>query len=147
MPPEFTLKNDEKFTSESNADILWQLIPRIIASMKPRFSPSYKQINDWLGALHKHRIWNIFNTELKVQGLILQWLNLSQSTYVYILSSIYLNILFFYLLYRLYYLILKVVIAIVILFLNRKVYKIPLILMIRENLQQCSYPLNYFHYR
>jgi hypothetical protein len=55
MPPEFTLKYDEKFTSESNADILRQLIPRIIASMKPRFSPSYKQINDWLGALHKHR--------------------------------------------------------------------------------------------
>ncbi|POG62308.1 hypothetical protein GLOIN_2v1811485 [Rhizophagus irregularis DAOM 181602=DAOM 197198] len=38
-----------------NVDILRQLIPLLIASMKPRFSPSYKQINDWLAALHKHR--------------------------------------------------------------------------------------------
>ncbi|CAB4442164.1 unnamed protein product [Rhizophagus irregularis] len=55
MPPELTLRYDEKFTNETNADILRQLIPRLIASMKPRFSPSYKQINDWLAALHKHR--------------------------------------------------------------------------------------------
>ncbi|GET56030.1 hypothetical protein GLOIN_2v1785716 [Rhizophagus irregularis DAOM 181602=DAOM 197198] len=55
MPPELTLRYDEKFTNETNADILRQLIPRLIASMKPRFSPLYKQINDWLAALHKHR--------------------------------------------------------------------------------------------
>ncbi|GET57056.1 hypothetical protein GLOIN_2v1785716 [Rhizophagus irregularis DAOM 181602=DAOM 197198] len=55
MPPELTLRYDEKFTNETNADILRQLIPQLIASMKPRFSPSYKQINDWLAALHKHR--------------------------------------------------------------------------------------------
>ncbi|CAB4430966.1 unnamed protein product [Rhizophagus irregularis] len=55
MPTELTLRYDEKFTNETNADILRQLIPRLIASMKPRFSPSYKQINDWLAALHKHR--------------------------------------------------------------------------------------------
>ncbi|CAB4388595.1 unnamed protein product [Rhizophagus irregularis] len=54
MPPELTLRYDEKFTNETNTDILRQLIPRLIASMKPRFSPSYKQINDWLAALHKH---------------------------------------------------------------------------------------------
>ncbi|CAB4423086.1 unnamed protein product [Rhizophagus irregularis] len=55
MPPELTLRYDKKFTNETNADILRQLIPRLIASIKPRFSPSYKQINDWLAALHKHR--------------------------------------------------------------------------------------------
>ncbi|CAB4478033.1 unnamed protein product [Rhizophagus irregularis] len=55
MPPELTLRYDEKFTNEMNVDILRQLIPRLIASMKPQFSPSYKQINDWLAALHKHR--------------------------------------------------------------------------------------------
>ena len=55
MPTELTLRYDEKFTNETNANILRQLIPRLIASMKPRFSPSYKQINDWLAALHKHR--------------------------------------------------------------------------------------------
>ncbi|GET57975.1 hypothetical protein GLOIN_2v1485560 [Rhizophagus irregularis DAOM 181602=DAOM 197198] len=41
MPSELTLRYDEKFTNETNADILRQLIPRLIASMKPRFSPSY----------------------------------------------------------------------------------------------------------
>ncbi|CAB4386082.1 unnamed protein product [Rhizophagus irregularis] len=55
MPPKLTLRYDEKFTNETNVDILQQLIPRLIASMKPRFGPSYKQINDWLAALHKHR--------------------------------------------------------------------------------------------
>ncbi|PKB91787.1 hypothetical protein RhiirA5_447558, partial [Rhizophagus irregularis] len=55
MLPELTLRYDEKFTNETNADISRQLIPRLIASMKPRFSPSYKQITDWLAALHKHR--------------------------------------------------------------------------------------------
>ncbi|CAB4400382.1 unnamed protein product [Rhizophagus irregularis] len=55
MPPKLMLRYDEKFTNKTNADILRQLIPRLIASMKPRFSPSYKQINDWLDALHKHR--------------------------------------------------------------------------------------------
>ena len=55
MPAELTMKYDEKFTGETNTNILRPLIPRIISSMKPRFSPSYKQIKDWLAALHKHR--------------------------------------------------------------------------------------------
>ncbi|RGB22571.1 hypothetical protein C1646_677741 [Rhizophagus diaphanus] len=55
MPPELTLRYDEKFTNETNVDILQQLISRLIASMKPQFSPLYKQINNWLAALHKHR--------------------------------------------------------------------------------------------
>ena len=41
MPSEFTLKYDEKFTSETNTGILGKLIPQIITSMKLRFSPSY----------------------------------------------------------------------------------------------------------
>lgn len=54
MPPELTMKYDEKFTSETIANILRQLIPRLISLMKLRFSPSYKQVNEWLAALHKH---------------------------------------------------------------------------------------------
>ncbi|EXX67679.1 hypothetical protein RirG_112280 [Rhizophagus irregularis DAOM 197198w] len=61
------LEYDEKFTNETNADILRQLIPRLIVSMKPRFSPSYKQINDWLAALHKHRRARLLYVE---QGVI-----------------------------------------------------------------------------
>ncbi|CAB5193383.1 unnamed protein product [Rhizophagus irregularis] len=37
--------DDDSETDEENAR----------TEMKPRFSPSYKQINDWLAALHKHR--------------------------------------------------------------------------------------------
>src|SRR2546430_5036444 len=55
LPNELLLKYDEKFTSESNANVLRQLIPRLLTSMKPRYSPSFKQIRDWLSALHKHR--------------------------------------------------------------------------------------------
>ncbi|CAB4429054.1 unnamed protein product [Rhizophagus irregularis] len=33
MPPELTLRYDEKFTNETNVDILRQLIPRLIASI------------------------------------------------------------------------------------------------------------------
>ncbi|CAB4378692.1 unnamed protein product [Rhizophagus irregularis] len=43
MPPELTLRYDKKFTNETNADILRQLIPRLIASMKPQFSPSLSE--------------------------------------------------------------------------------------------------------
>ncbi|PKB95864.1 hypothetical protein RhiirA5_435884 [Rhizophagus irregularis] len=42
MPPELTLRYDKKFTNKMNADILRQLISRLITSMKPQFSPSYK---------------------------------------------------------------------------------------------------------
>jgi hypothetical protein len=55
IPFELTMKYDEKFTSETNTNILCQLISRIISSMKPRFNSLYKQINNWLSALHKHR--------------------------------------------------------------------------------------------
>jgi hypothetical protein len=55
LPSELDMKYGEKFTSEANAEILRQLIPRLIATMKPRFYPSYKQIKTWLAALHKHR--------------------------------------------------------------------------------------------
>ncbi|CAB4403790.1 unnamed protein product [Rhizophagus irregularis] len=71
MPPELTLRYDEKFTNETNADILRQLIPRLIASMKPRFSPSYKQINDWLAALYKHRRARLlYKKSRRVKGAI-----------------------------------------------------------------------------
>jgi uncharacterized protein YggL (DUF469 family) len=55
FPIELELKYDEKFSSESNDEILRQVIPRLIEAMKPRYTPRYRQVNSWLAALHKHR--------------------------------------------------------------------------------------------
>ncbi|PKY31502.1 hypothetical protein RhiirB3_393373 [Rhizophagus irregularis] len=43
FPIELELKYDEKFTSESNDEILQQVIPRLIEAMKPRVRLLYKQ--------------------------------------------------------------------------------------------------------
>lgn len=55
FPIELELKYDEKFTSETNDEILRQVIPRLIEAMKPRYTPRYRQVKSWLSALHKHR--------------------------------------------------------------------------------------------
>jgi len=55
FPDDLELKYDEKFTSEANENILRQIIPRLVNSMKPKYSPQYKQVKSWLSALHKHR--------------------------------------------------------------------------------------------
>ncbi|PKK55887.1 hypothetical protein RhiirC2_801238 [Rhizophagus irregularis] len=52
---ELELKYNEKFTSESNDEILRQVIPRLIEAMKSRYTPRYRQVKSWLSALHKHR--------------------------------------------------------------------------------------------
>jgi hypothetical protein len=48
------LRYDERFTSEANENILQQIIPRLINAMKPRYTLQYKQVKNWLSALHKH---------------------------------------------------------------------------------------------
>lgn len=55
LPPEFELKSDETFTSESNDKILRKLVPELLNAMRPRYQPTYEQLNNWLKALHKHR--------------------------------------------------------------------------------------------
>ncbi|GBC35640.2 hypothetical protein GLOIN_2v1769621 [Rhizophagus irregularis DAOM 181602=DAOM 197198] len=55
FPIELELIYDEKFSSESNDEILQQIIPRLIEAMKPRYTPRYRQVKSWLAALHKHR--------------------------------------------------------------------------------------------
>jgi hypothetical protein len=49
------MKYDEKFMSETNKDIMQRITSRLIEAMHPRYNPTYKQINKWLAALHKHR--------------------------------------------------------------------------------------------
>jgi len=55
MPTELKIRVDEKFTSKTNADILRELVPRLISSLKPRFNPTFRKIERWLISLHKHR--------------------------------------------------------------------------------------------
>lgn len=54
LPDELQLDYDEKFTGESNAETLRQLIPHLSNSMKPRYNVTVTQLRNWLSALHKH---------------------------------------------------------------------------------------------
>ena len=55
LPAENEMKYDERFTSDSNNEILRKLIPELMKAMKPRYNPSYSQLRSWLQALHRHR--------------------------------------------------------------------------------------------
>ena len=55
FPSDLKLKYEEKLTSETNENILKQIIPRVIKALKPRYSPQYRQVKSWIAALHKHR--------------------------------------------------------------------------------------------
>jgi CRISPR/Cas system-associated protein Cas10 (large subunit of type III CRISPR-Cas system) len=55
MPQKYQLKVDEIYTSSENKKILSRLIPELLDSLAPRFNPSRKQLNEWLGALHRHQ--------------------------------------------------------------------------------------------
>ena len=54
LPTELEMKYDEKFTSEENTEILRELIPHLVNALK-RYRVTYRQIKEWLQALHKHR--------------------------------------------------------------------------------------------
>jgi hypothetical protein len=54
VPKDLEMKYDEKFGSEINTEILRDLIPRLVKSLK-RFKVTYSQVRGWLQALHKHR--------------------------------------------------------------------------------------------
>lgn len=54
VPTELEMRYDEKFGSETNTEIMRDLIPRLVNSLK-RFKVTYNQVRRWLQALHKHR--------------------------------------------------------------------------------------------
>src|SRR5205085_9415501 len=54
VPKDLEMKHDEKFSSEINNEIMRDLIPRLIKSLK-RYKVTYSQVRGWLQALHKHR--------------------------------------------------------------------------------------------
>ncbi|PKC74401.1 hypothetical protein RhiirA1_450080 [Rhizophagus irregularis] len=51
---ELELIYDEKFSSESNDEILQQIIPQLIEAIKSRYTPRYRQVKSWFTALYKH---------------------------------------------------------------------------------------------
>ena len=54
VPKDLEMKYDEKFGSEINNEIMRDLIPRLVKSLK-RYNVTYSQVRGWLQALHKHR--------------------------------------------------------------------------------------------
>src|SRR2546429_9986853 len=48
------MRYDEKFGSETNTEIMRDLISRLVKSLK-RYKMTYSQVRGWLQALHKHR--------------------------------------------------------------------------------------------
>src|SRR5271168_829040 len=54
-PEDSKLRVDEIFTSKANRKIAKNLIPELLKLMEPRFSPTWKQLWSWLGALHQHQ--------------------------------------------------------------------------------------------
>ena len=54
VPKDLEMKYDEKFGSEINIEIMRDLIPRLVKSLK-RYKVTYSQVRRWLQALHKHR--------------------------------------------------------------------------------------------
>ena len=54
VPKDLEMKYDEKFGSEINNEIMRDLIPRLVKSLK-RYKVTYSQVRGWLQALHKHR--------------------------------------------------------------------------------------------
>src|SRR5213078_2137627 len=55
VPKDLKMKYDEKFGSEINNEIMRNLIPRLVKSLK-RYKVIYSQVRGWLQALHKHRL-------------------------------------------------------------------------------------------
>ena len=54
LPNDLKMRYDLKFSSEENTEILRKVIPRLVNVLK-RFKSTYKQVKEWLSALHKHR--------------------------------------------------------------------------------------------
>ena len=54
VPKDLEMKYDEKFGSEINTEIMRNLIPHLVKSLK-RYKVTYSQVRGWLQALHKHR--------------------------------------------------------------------------------------------
>ena len=54
VPKDLEMKYDEKFGSEINNEIMRDLIPRLVKSLK-RYNVTYSQVRGWLQALYKHR--------------------------------------------------------------------------------------------
>ena len=55
IPRKYQLNIDEVFLSPNNKQILNKLILELERLLAPAFTPTRKEIWDWLGALHRHQ--------------------------------------------------------------------------------------------
>ena len=55
IPKKYELKVDEVFLSKNNQDILKKLVPELLRLLVPTYTPTRKEVWDWLGALHQHQ--------------------------------------------------------------------------------------------
>ena len=55
VPERYILRVDEIFTSKKNVNITNMLIPELLNSLAPRFTPTRKQVRNWLGTLYRHQ--------------------------------------------------------------------------------------------
>jgi hypothetical protein len=54
LPNDLEMRYDLKFSSEENTEILRKVIPHLVNALK-RYKTTYKQVREWLSALHRHR--------------------------------------------------------------------------------------------
>ena len=54
VPKDLEMRYNEKFGSETNTEIMRDLIPRLVKSLK-QYKVMYSQVRGWLQALHKYR--------------------------------------------------------------------------------------------
>jgi len=55
IPKKYALKVDEVFMSKNNQAILRKLVPELLRLLAPVYTPTRKEVWDWLGALHRHQ--------------------------------------------------------------------------------------------
>ena len=54
VPKDLEMRYDKKFGSKMNTEIMRDLIPCLVKSLK-QYKVTYSQVRGWLQALHKHR--------------------------------------------------------------------------------------------
>jgi len=54
-PYEFTLRIEDTFRSQVNADICEKLIPKLQEDVRPAYNLSREQVDSWLQSFHKNK--------------------------------------------------------------------------------------------
>jgi hypothetical protein len=55
FPPEYNLRDEETFKSETNVEICQRLIPKLQREVKSVYNLTYVQVEAWLQTIHKSK--------------------------------------------------------------------------------------------